>query len=175
MADFVERKTWLGVGAKGGGTLFVAGMEETEGAILNIGNPNVRNWFSLFSMRLGLGLGAGVGLTVLCVFNCDNIWRIHNTRNTDWGVNFALGEKWDAVAKTLINIKFFSTVARIGPKLKGYKPQHIETLRKGLHILYNVYDVYSSDGDPKVVCFDTPLSAGLEVSINYTIGTIEIM
>lgn len=175
MTDFLERKTWLGVGGKVGGTLFVVGMEDTEGGILNIGNPNVKNWFSLTSVRLGLGLGGGVGLTSICVFNCDNIWRIHNTRNTDWGVNFALGEKWDAVAKTLKNMKFFSTVARIGPKLKGFKPKDIETLRNGLHYLYNEYDVLSSGGEPKVVCLDTPVSAGLEVSINYTIGTIEIM
>lgn len=175
MTDFLERKTWLGVGGKVGGTLFVVGMEDTEGGIFNIGNPNIKNWFSLASVRLGLGLGAGAGLTAICVFNCDNIWRLHNTRNTDWGVNFALGEKWDSVAKTLKNMKFFATIARIGPKLKGFKPKDIESLRNGLHYLYNEYDVLSSGGDPKVVCLDTPASIGLEVSLNYTIGTIEIM
>jgi hypothetical protein len=174
MTDFLERKTWLGVGLKTGGTMVTVGFENTEGGIMNLGNPNVRNWFSLTSVRFGLGLGGGTGLTAICVFNCDNIRRLHNTQNTDWGVNFALGERWDTVARTLKNMRFFSTVVRIGPSLSGFRPSHIETIRNGLHYLYNEYDVLLSGGDPKVVCIDTPASAGLEVSLNFTIGNIEI-
>lgn len=175
MTSFLERKTWLGIGGKVGGTLFVVGMEDTTGLIFNIGNPNIRAGFSLTSVRLGPGLGGGAGLTAICVFNCDNIWRLHNTQTTDWGVNLSLGEKWDSVVKALKNMKFFAKIARIGPKLKGFKPSDIESLRNDLHYLYNAYDIASSGGDPKVICLDTPASIGLEVSLNYTIGTIEIL
>ena len=119
MTNFLERKTWLGIGGKVGGTLFVVGAEDTTGCVFNLSNPNVRAWFSLTSVRLGPGLGGGAGLTAMCVFNCDNIRRLHNTQTTDWGVNISLGEKWDSVVKALKNMKFFAKIARIGPKLKG--------------------------------------------------------
>ncbi|MER3429897.1 MAG: hypothetical protein C4324_02435 [Blastocatellia bacterium] len=173
MSDFILERTWLGIGAKGGGSVLV-GTELTEGGLINLGNPNVREWFSLFSLRLGIGLGASVGLTLICVFNCWNIWFIDKTLITDWGFNFAWYGKWDAVAKALKNMKFIATVLRIGPRLAGFRPSQLENVRLALHYLYNAYDLGTSSGETKVVCIDT-VGVGLEVSLNCTVGEIEIM
>jgi hypothetical protein len=62
-------RTWFGAGLKGGGTLFVAGMEGFEGAIINIQSPRACFEFNITSVRLGPGLGAGGGLALLLAYN----------------------------------------------------------------------------------------------------------
>ena len=169
MADFDPDRTWLGIGEKTGGTLFVVGMEGTEGMVFNLGNMSARAGFSLMNVRLGVGLGGGIGLVALCVFNCDNIWRINNTSADDWGVNLSLGGQWSKIAKGLKNYKFFTTVARVGAKLRRFVPEDAENLRNSLHYLYNTFDVGASS-EPKAVMIDTPIGVGLEASINYSFG-----
>jgi hypothetical protein len=174
MADFDPRKTWMGIGLKTGGTLFVVGMENTEGRMFNIDNPTARYDFSILSARLGLGLGAGSGLCAVCVFNCDNpMVRLHNTETTDWGVNISLGGQWSKAAKFLKNSRFFVRVSRVGARLTRLVPAAVEEFRNDLHYLYTTFDIGSASG-PKMVTIDTPAGIGLEVSVNYTIGKLEI-
>jgi hypothetical protein len=169
MADIFER-TWLGIGEKTGGMLFVVGMEGTEGKVFNLANTSRRANFSLLNARLGLGLGGGAGLVAMCVFNCPNISSLNGKANDDWGVNISLGAKWDKVAKALKNYKFFKTVIKIGTKLKINDPKDLDSIRNSLHYLYNEYDMATMEGTPKVINFDTPLGAGLEVSATYSFG-----
>lgn len=163
--------TWLGIGAKYGGFLGFFGAESTQGKIFSIYDASYRHSFSLTNARLGLGLGGGGGLVALCVFNCPNIWQIHNTSNNDWGVNVSLGGKWSAVVKTLSNYKFFTTVAKIGTKLRIHDPKDLDSIRNSLHYLYNEYDVATATpGVPKVVSIDLPAGMGVELSASYSFG-----
>lgn len=169
--DDILKRTWLGIGLKTGGILGIVGMEDTEGEVFNLSNPATHNGFSLLNARLGVGLGGGSGLVAMCVFNCPNINQLHNTESADWGVALSLGAKWDKVAKALKNYKFFATVAKIGTKIKITDPKDLESIRNSLHYMYNEYDMATmGKATPKVINFDTPAGAGLEVSISYSFG-----
>ena len=168
---------WIGIGVKGGGTLFVVGAELLEGGLLRLDPPNETHSFQVFSVRLGLGLGGGAGLAVLLVFNCDNLWKLNDTDLNDWGVNLSLGGKWDSLVKGLKNIKFFETVIKAGSKFKNLTPKDMETFRNAMHMFYNSYDIgTTSPGATKVIAIDVPgAGVGLEISVNYTMGKIEIL
>lgn len=167
----ILKRTWLGVGLKTGGVLFVVGMEDTEGEVFNLHNVSNHAGFSLLNARIGLGLGGGAGLVAMCVFNCPNIYQLHNTESSDWGVSISLGAKWDKVAKALKNYKFFTTVAKIGTKIRITDPKDLESIRDALHYMYNEYDMATmGKAVPKVINFDTPAGGGLEVSATYSFG-----
>lgn len=103
-----------------------------------------------------------------CVFNCSNIYQLHGTEASDWGVNISPGAKWDKMAKALKNYKFFTTVAKIGSKLKITNPKDLESICNSLHYIYNEYDMGTTGNVPKVISFDTPAGIGLEVSATYS-------
>jgi hypothetical protein len=168
--DYFLSRTWLGIGLKTGGVLFVVGLENTEGKVFNLQNVSNQKNFSLLNARLGAGLGGGTGLIAMCVFNCPNIRQLHGRSNDDWGVNISLGEKWDKLVKALKNYKFFSTIAKIGTKIRIHDPKDLEDIRNCLHYLYNEYDIATAGNEPKVICFDTPAGLGLELSITYSFG-----
>lgn len=173
MGDFKMNDTWLGIGAKTGGFLVCGGVESTVGPIFKLSNTAFRLQFSLTSIRFGLGVGGGTGLVAMCVFNCPHIARLDNMMNYDWGVNLSLGAKWDDVAKTLRNYRFFAAVAAIGTKL-AFNPKAIEDIRNVMHYLYNIYDMGTMDNTPTVIAFDTPVGTGVEASINWCVGRIHI-
>jgi hypothetical protein len=167
----ILKRTWLGIGLKTGGILGIVGMEDTEGKLFNLHNTSSRAHFSLLNARLGIGLGGGTGLVAMCVFNCPNISQLHKKESSDWGVNLSLGGKWDDVAKALANYKFFATVVKIGSKLNITNPKDLESIRNSLHYMYNEYDMAKmGKAIPKVINFDTPAGAGLEVSASYSFG-----
>ena len=169
--DDILKRTWLGLGVKTGGMLFFFGTENTEGKVFNLHNTATRSNFGLTNARLGVGLGGGSGLTAMCVFNCPNIRQLHNTANADWGVALSLGGKWGKAAKMLKNYKFFTTLAKIGTKLKLNNPKELESIRDSLHYLYNEYDMAKmGKTTPKVINFDTPAGLGIEVSASYSFG-----
>jgi hypothetical protein len=171
--DYFLSRTWLGIGLKTGGVAVFVGLENTEGIVFNLQNPSNQKHFSLTNARLGLGLGGGTGLIAMCVFNCPNIRQLHGKSNDDWGINISLGEKWDALVKTLKNYKFFLTIAKIGTRIRIHDPKDLENIRNCLHYIYNEYDTANArikSNEPKVICFDTPVSAALELSITYSFG-----
>ena len=73
-----KHSSWFGYGIKVGGTLFVAGTETVTGRVFNVGTPSEDHQFSMLSIRAGLGLGAGVGLVGCFIYNCLNLWDLHN-------------------------------------------------------------------------------------------------
>lgn len=164
------KRTWLGIGEKTGGVLFVVGMEGTEGVVFNLANASNRAGFGLLNARVGLGLGGSAGLVAMCVFNCTNINQLHGTSADDWGVSISLGAKWDKLAKALKNYKFFGTVAKLGSKVRITDPKDLESIRNSLHYIYNEYDMASMGNVPKVISFDTPAGVGLELSATYSFG-----
>lgn len=171
-------ETWFGVGAKGGGTVFTAGAEYLGGEIVNLGTLSDRTGFQVLSTRVGLGLGAGMGMCACFVFNCLNLWTLHDTETTDWGVNIAIGGKWSEIAKTLGKGRFIQSVAagaKAISKGKVAQPDQIESIRNGLAYMYNAYDLGTMSG-PKMITIDVPgVGVGLELSAHYLQGTIEIL
>ena len=166
---------WIGVGVKGGGTVVVAGMEYLTGKVFNLGDLSVGNNFQMLSVRLGVGLGGGVGAVVCLVFNCLNIMNLDETDQDDWGVNIALGPKWDGVVKVLKNYKFFGTLAKFGKHVARLHPSDLESVRNSMAYLYTAYDIANSAG-PKLVTIDIPgAGVGAELSVNKTLGKLEIL
>jgi hypothetical protein len=176
VSEFEAEKAWFGAGIKGGGTVFVVGMEGFEGVMWNSNHPEVHNEFNITSVRLGLGLGGGAGLSLLCAYNINgSMWGLQGHKITDWGVNFALGEKWSAIVKALRLSGFLKvalTVAK-AKKVTGLTPVHFEQARNLAHYLWDVGEMVDSDG-PTFVTIDTPLSAGAELSAHYTIGSLAV-
>jgi len=176
MSEYQPDKQWFGVGLKGGGTVIVVGMEGFEGVIWNAEHPNVHNEFNITSVRLGLGLGGGVGLSLLIAFNINgSLWGLQGHKITDWGVNVSLGEKWSAIVKSL-RLSGFIKVAGAAAKAKkvtGLTPAHFEQARNLAHYLWDVNEMTESDG-PTFVTIDTPVATGAELSVNYTIGSLEV-
>ena len=176
MSEFRAENQWFGVGVKGGGTVFVVGMEGFEGVIWNCERPEAHNEFNITSVRLGLGIGAGVGLSLLIAFNIKgSLWSVNGHKITDWGVNVSLGEKWSAIVKSL-RLSGFLKVAAAAAKAKkttGLSPANFEQARNLAHYLWDVNDMVEADG-PTFVSIDTPASVGAELSANYTIGTLDL-
>ena len=119
-------------------------------------------------------LGGGAGLIACLVFNCPNLTVLDETDQADWGVNIALGEKWDGVVKALKNYKFFAAIAKVGKSVMKLNPKDIESIRNSMAYLYNAYDMQTMPG-PKMITIDIPgAGVGLEVSANMTMGKLEI-
>lgn len=173
MSGFDLGRTWFGVGVKGGGILIAGGVESIYGKLFNLKNPGWHVTFSLMNIRFGLGIGGSGGIVALGVFNSRYIWEIDDTTSSDWGINLAFGNRWSAMAKALKNYKFFAAVGEIGAKL-ALRPGHLETIRNSMHYLYNAYDIRTGDNAPKTIALDTPVGLGVEASINWCAGRINI-
>ena len=176
MGTYRPEMQWFGVGIKGGGSLFVVGMEGFEGVIWNAVNPQAHNEFNITSVRLGLGLGGGAGLACLCAFNIvGSMHSVNGSTITDWGVNVSLGPKWSSIMKSLRYTGFLKAAYACAKakKVTGLTPAHFEQARNVLHYLWDVQDMTTADG-PTYVGIDTPLAVGSEVSVNYLVGTLEV-
>lgn len=170
---FDVNTTWLGIGEKTGGMLFVVGFEGMEGKVWHMGTSSLSYSMSVTAPKVGVGLGGGAGLVAVCIFNCDNpLVRLNNTNLNDWGVNISLGGKWKAVAKALMKAGFYARLAKIGAR--AGKLKNVDDLRNDLHYIYNTLDIAASDSSPKVVVFDMPVGYGLELSASYNFGKLEI-
>jgi len=157
--------SWIGTGAKGGGMLGVAGFETMEGVVTNLGFRQHSHSLNVSAARIGFGLGGSVGLVALLVFNCNHLMNMNGTQDADWGLNLALGGKWDGVVKGLKQFKFFATMARLGKNYLKATPSDIDNLRNAMAYLYTSYDMKSMDGKPKLIAIDIPFAGiGAEVS-----------
>jgi hypothetical protein len=170
-----KHEMWIGFGIKTGGMLAVAGSEATVGHLYKVGNTTESVRFSRVGLRLGIGLGGSVGAVVMLVFNAPNIWQLHRMRNDDWGLNLALGKNWTKVGKALKNAPFYSRIVKLAKSANSFRPQHIDAAGELMEYAYNAFEVASvKKGSPKIVTFDTPIGAALEVSINKSFGRIEL-
>lgn len=168
-------ETWIGVGIKGGGTLFVVGLEYLSGTIRNLGMLTEHNDFQVLGPRFGLGLGGGAGVVACMVFHCLNINNLNDTDASDWSINASLGAKWDGIVKGLANYNFFATIGKVGTVLKA-TPSDIDNLRNGMSYFYAFCDIASMNASPKLVTIDVPgAGVGMELSAHWTTGKIEIL
>ena len=162
--------SWIGTGVKGGGMLGVAGFETMEGVVTNLGYRQHSHSVNVSGARMGFGLGASVGAVALLIFNCRNLNNMDGTQDADWGINLALGGKWDGVVKGLKQFKFFATMAKLaaspgGKLFKKATPQEIDDLRNAMAYLFTAYDMKSMEGKPKLIAIDIPFAGvGAEVS-----------
>ena len=115
-------KLWMGVCLKGGGSLG-PGTEAYEGYFFNMGDPDRSFWGGADSWRIGFGLGASVGLTVVLVVNCtDPTKDLDGITVTDWGIDFAMVEKWSCFAGAFKNYEFYKTLLEWGKLQEGVMP-----------------------------------------------------
>jgi hypothetical protein len=176
MAKYRQDQAWWGLAAKGGGHLFVAGLELIEGGVINAENTTAKNSFQILSVKLGLGLGGSAGLCAVFIFNCSNMWIANGTDVKDWGANVALGEKWSDFVKGLKNFGLLARAAKLGSKLKGLTPADIEDGRNLLHYVWNGYDLATGDASFKIITLDIPGSGiGYELSAAFTQGKLEVL
>lgn len=176
MVQYRREQAWWGLGVKGGGHVFVVGMELLEAGVINANDTNAKNQFQILNVKLGLGLGGSAGMCAVFLFNCPNLWMCNGAIVKDWGINVALGEKWSDFVKGLKGFKILSKAAQLGYKLKGLTPSDIEDGRNLLHYVWNGYDLSSSDSSLKVVTLDIPSTGiGYELSAAFTEGKLEVL
>jgi len=171
---------WFGVGFKGGGSLFVPGMEYMSCTMRNLGVPMEHHDFQILSIRLGLGLGASVGAIACLIYNCGNLYDLNETEAADWSINVALTGKWDSFVKGLANLKFFPSLLRIGKQVnKGTAlvPSDLENIRNSMSYLYTGCDyLQGSGGKVKMITVDIPgAGVGYELSAHWAQGKIEVL
>ena len=176
-AKYNRDQAWWGLGAKGGGTLFVVGMELLEAGVINAENSAAKNQFQILSARIGLGLGGSAGLCAVFLFNVKgSLWSENGTTVKDWGINVSLGEKWSDFVKGLKNFAILAKAAKLGKSLKGLTPADIEDGRNLLHYVWNGYDLASGGSEFKIITLDIPSTGiGYEVSASFTQGTLEVL
>lgn len=161
-SDQTDRHTWLAVGEKAGFQAITWGAEYTAGELVNIRHTHWKYKFEISSLRLGDGIGASAGYVLVFIFNCVSPNQLHNTNVSDWGFNLSLGGKWDEVAKALTNFKLFAAVGKIAATT-AFGIKNAEGIRNAAHTIATSYDMLTSS-TPSVICLDTPIGVGLEIS-----------
>ena len=165
--------TWIGIGNKSGGILFVVGMEGTSGRIWNLGNPQMLTDFSITNARFGLGLGGTAAQMVLVVaFNCAHGGDLMKVDVNDWSVNVSLGSKWSAVVSGFKQMPTLMKAARaLNTCLKGaVSAEQLDGVRNLASYLYSNLDIASAGSSPKLICLDIP-AVGYSVELSAGIST----
>jgi hypothetical protein len=152
-------KTWWGYGIKYGGILGI-GAETMEGFIYNAKSVSWNEKFSMTSFRAGFGVGGGIGAVGVFVFNAPSLAAIDKTEVVDWGVSISVGPDSSAL---------FESIAKT-----GLNPSRLESIRNGLHYLYNAFEIMTMGDAPQIVALDLPGGWAYEVSISCSEGTFNI-
>ncbi len=171
-SDQTDRHTWLAVGEKVGFQAITWGSEYTAGELVNIRNLHWKFKFSIASMRLGPGIGAGAGYVLVFIFNCVSPNQLHNTKVNDWGVNFSVAGKLDKLAAALGNLKLAGAVGKLAATT-AFGIKNADGIRNAAHTLYTSLEIAKST-TPSVICLDTPIGVGAEISYFDVFGTFSV-
>lgn len=189
-AEFREDQTWVGFAIKGGGILFVVGMEGAEGVAGRLDQfKGSLNEFNITSVRMGLGLGGGVGLSMFLAFNTPMLFQLDGTKISpalrDFNVNISVEAKIP-LGNSFKMIRPIASKLAAGSKVLGglksglgnLSMSDLSTLRDFAHLYWNA-TVEASDAantrDPKTMMIDIPgAGAGLELSLFWTQGEISV-
>lgn len=165
--------TWLGVGLKSGGQLLFGGVETEAGYFFNLDNNTAGHYYSMTSSRWGFGLGGGGGVSIICVFNSNEIWWLNGKEQSDWGVEVSLGGKWKDVIRA--TDKSILAILKFLAKNPAAFLQNLDKLRDFAHVVYNTFDVMNRKEEHPILCLDIPfLGEGLELSAFKKSGKIWI-
>lgn len=168
-----NEETWLGMGVKSGGMIFLAGYESVTGDLWNLKNTNDKHTFNVKSTRFGIGLGGGGDATLVCIFKTKNIYQINGKRLDDWGFNFDMAKGRLKDVANLIKLQKSLQAIKLAYVL-GSITVNLNEVRDTMSFLYGVYEVGASTG-PSVHLIDVPLAGvGLEVSLFKSVGTLQI-
>ncbi|MEK7725394.1 MAG: hypothetical protein AAB336_13660 [Acidobacteriota bacterium] len=167
--------SWVGLGFKGGGFTAIAGFDYVSGTLRNVGLMSEHHDFHILNVRGGIGLGGSVGAIFCAVYNCPNLWRLHDTWVSDWSINVALGGRWDSVAKGLKNYNLIATVKKINDS-KKLNPADLENIRNGASYIWGAVDTIRMNDSPKLITIDIPMAGvGYELSAFVSAGKIEML
>lgn len=172
-SDQIDRNTWLAVGEKAGVHAILWGAEYTAGELVNIRHNNWKYEFGITGLRIGPGIGAGAGYVLVFLFNCVSPNQLHQTKVADWGLNLSVGGKLDDVAMALKNLKLFSAIGKVG-KAAAYGVKNADKIRDAAHTIYTGLEISKNSFQPSVVCLDTPIGVGGEVSLFNVYGTFRV-
>ena len=171
-SDKTDRHTWLAVGEKAGFQAITWGLEKTEGELVNIRNLHWKFKFNIDSVRLGPGAGVSAGYVLVFIFNCVSPNQLHGTKIKDWGFNLSTGGKFDKAAKILSNLKLAGAVGKIAAAT-AFGIKNADSIRNAAHTIATTYDIATSN-KPSVICLDTPIGLGLEISYVDIEGWFEV-
>lgn len=174
MAEFNPAHTWIGVGNKSGGILFIVGMEGTSGRLWNMDNTQYLVDFSIINARIGPGLGGSVAqLVLVAAFNCPSGRELTQADVNDWSVNVALGSRWSSVVRGLRRVPMFMRVVRLLNSSLGRQlgVNQLDEVRNLASYLYSNLDLHKAGSLPKIMSIDVPLAGyGVELSASYSFG-----
>lgn len=171
-SDQIDRQTWLAVGEKAGFQAITWGAEYTAGELVNIRHQHWKFKFKISSLRLGPGIGASAGYVLVFIFNCTSPNQLHNTKVNDWGFNLSTGGRYDKVAGILKDLKLAGAVGKLA-KGAAFGIKNGDSIRNAAHTIATSYDIATSN-KPSVICLDTPIGVGAEISYVDIFGTFEI-
>jgi hypothetical protein len=183
--DPVLSDVWMGIGAKAGSMVVVAGIDTLGGVLVSL-DPSMRYAGVSGSInRLGIGAGVGGGAIILIATGIDHASDLHNLQALEKDFAVSLGAKWGHAAKIakMNKIKpFIDKLLQVGAKtpeglkkaLKANPDKWIE-LHKNCSSLKDALGVGPGD-PPKLFVLDVPFAgAGTELSFYWGLTTITVL
>ena len=171
-SDQTDRHTWLAVGEKAGFQAITWGAEYTAGELTNLRHNHWKYKFEISSLRLGPGIGASAGYVLVFIFNCVSPNQLHNTKIADWGFNLSTGGRFDKAAAALKSLKLYAAVGKLAAGA-AFGIKNADSIRNAAHTLVTACDIATSS-TPSVICLDTPIGVGAEISYVDIYGTFNI-
>lgn len=162
-----SHKIWVGSVIKGGGMLFIAGLETLTGNIVRLDclKNSVGIWgcYATPGIRLGLGLGGSVGYAFIIVLNTQFYSDLHGLDIGGPGLNIAFEERFGKIPLSKHEYKAIEALAKGVMTTK--KVDLITTLTNTITNAINY-----AGGQPIAFMFDLPgMGVGLEISAVYTL------
>ena len=186
-----SRNTWVGFGAKFGGTLIAGRIESTTGVIMNLERPDWSSLFTIESQGIGLGLGGGTVGVLVVAFNCPSIFVMDHSSMAAWDVGFSIGAKLSTLAKALAQAKEWKAVypiaqdaCRVINRLRAAQivagratqiihGEQLVHLKEGIEVMHKTFEI---DEHPIIVPLDIPGSGyGLEVGLTRIQGYFNLL
>ena len=164
-----DYQVWTGLVTKGGGMLFVVGMETLSGHIIRLDALKSGDASAFWAcgatpgFRLGLGLGGSVGVSLIIVLNTQFYVDLHGLDIGGPGLNIAFEDRFGKVPLSANEYRALEAMAKGVMNMKNSN-----LLTNVTNTLINNLN-YGGSG-PVAFMFDLPgVGYGLELSAVYTL------
>lgn len=170
-------KMWLGIAAKYSLQLAVPGLDMFAGWVVSMDYNRKAMWIKGKVGRAGLGIGGGIGSSIIIITGVSEPDEIANYSHRDWDWNFSLGVAWGTFVETSTKAGKFLPLLNTISAVKAFTP---EALRRWIitdpdgyaglvkaALAFKENNGLKTGGKPTVYVIDTPVSAGMEVSVFY--------